>query len=45
MLLSPLDSLYEVWDEANSDSKTIKLTTKNNDAILFKGIKIVNSSK
>jgi hypothetical protein len=44
MLLSPLDSLYEVWEEASLDSKAIKLTTKNSDAILFKGIKIVNSS-
>ena len=44
MLLSPLDSLYKVWEEADLDSKSIKLTTKHNDSILFKGIKIVNSA-
>ena len=28
MLLSPLDSLYKVWEEADLDSKSIKIKTK-----------------
>tara|TARA_R100000951_G_scaffold77436_1_gene65402 strand:- start:1036 stop:1461 length:426 start_codon:yes stop_codon:yes gene_type:complete len=44
MLLSPLDSLYKVWEEADLNSKSIKIKTKHNDSILFKGIKIVNSA-
>ena len=45
MLLSPLDSLYKVWEEADLDSKSIKIKTKHNDSILFKGIKIQHKKR
>jgi|TARA_B110000908_G_C10107701_1_gene381547 hypothetical protein len=45
MLLSPLDHLYKIWDQACNDSKAIKMVTEKDESILYKGIKIISNKE
>ena len=44
MLLNSLNSLSEVWEEAINDKLAVRISTPREECILYKGIKISNSS-
>lgn len=41
MLLSPLDNLYNIWEQAWDNPTVVRITTNKDQSVIYKGIKII----